>query len=108
MLEKLRFYIHSLLGSLKTPPKGFSSVESRAEQRLFEINLISQDKLKAYKEWSKPENILARMAKLDAEAVIALDRGKAMSEAAKMAQLGCERIILDPVTKLSNIGIKVK
>ncbi len=108
MLDKLKFYLHSIFGSLKTPPKEFDSTQSRAEQRLFEINLISEDKLKAYKEWSKPENILARMAKLDAEAVIALDRGKAMSEAAKIAQLGCERIILDPVTKLSNIGIKVK
>lgn len=111
IIDKLKFYLISFFASpgkaSEFHARKLISAYNLSVGAKFSLTDRAEEKLKAYKEWSKPENILARMAQLDAEAVIALDRGKAMSEFAKSQVIDLPRLETSVDDRLARAGIKV-
>lgn len=87
------------------------SPEAAMAQRLAELRDVAefrQRHARAYKEWSKPENIDLRKAQAELEAPRALEAGKKISEAMKKRDEEFKKAVADgsvTVEKLKGITI---
>jgi hypothetical protein len=94
----LRILVLKFLASFARPIRGHKDLKEAAHEEkegAWKITLSDRSAIKsaAIKEWSKPENIKARMEELEKEAPKALERGQLLS---KKVRTDLQLPIIDP------------
>ncbi len=85
MIRKIKCLLFYLLSAFSKPVRAIKHLEERREEAVqkVEVHLTDRSEYKAefIREWVKPENVAARIKKLEEEAPAALARAKEMSKA---------------------------
>jgi hypothetical protein len=96
MIKSLVFKFFSAFSSSPTALREDERDALIEAQKNIKLKGSMQERLAATKEWSKLENIEARLKALEAEAVLAAERGKKFAEEVRK-QLGEDPVIPDPL-----------
>lgn len=76
MIRRIKFFLFYLLSAFSKPARSIAEREQTREENRLRAILTdrTEEKIQAYKEWSKPENVAKRYQEHEAKAAEALEK----------------------------------